>query len=859
MSKKPFHEVVAQRLIEQLKQGTAPWQRPWEPGAPNAFIPMNPSTGKRYKGVNALALMAKDYRDPRWMTYKQAEEANAQVRRGEKGSAIHYWKFTEQQIKTNEQGMPMLDADGNPLRIEIRLERPRVFYATVFNAEQMDGLPARTHKEHTWNAIERAENILNASGAVMLHGENNRAFYKPSTDTIHLPDKSLFLSADKYYATALHELSHWTGHSSRMDRDLIHPFGSEGYAKEELRAEIASMILGDELGIGHDPGQHASYVGCWIKVLRDDPLELFRAAAEAEKIQDFIVAFEHKLDQTQHTKQNTAQEVLNNKAREVDSFVATAERIAMKHDQRRNQSAQLTDSNIDLDKNHHSLDDEIDLLNEAQRKRPTAENETIWLDIPFKQKEVAKELAGVLPDGRKAIAWDKEQSRWFAHPGAHLEHLTPWLISKNQDSDNKVQEIDSSQIATEKTWLSVPYVQREAVKHIAGTLADGKKALEWDKAAKCWFAHIGTNLEPLKPWLLNAAQERQKPALTPEQEFSDTLKSIGSIVSGEHPIMDGKKHRIWVEGDKKGEKSGFYVAHLDGHPAGYVKNNRTGIEIKWKSKGYSLTDEERATLHAIAAIKSQERAEAQRKDQEEAAQRVSKQLSNLVLITSPTPYLQTKKIEPHSEIFTDSEGQTTYIPAIDADGKLWTMQYIKEDGSKRFAKNSRKEGCFHALGGLNAIADAPVLVIAEGYATAASISQELGFAAISAFDAGNLEPVARALHEQFPDKPIIIMGDDDKYLEQTQNVNPGKTKALEAAKAVNGIAVFPIFAPGEQAANPKAFSDFNDLTTKSVFGAEGVKRQVKSVVDQIIQKHEVHNMKQKQVSKTNQQQSALAR
>ena len=414
-----------------------------------------------------------------------------------------------------------------------------------------------------------------------------------------------------------------------------------------------------------------------------------------------------------------------------------------------------------------------------------------------------------------------------------------------------------SQRATEKTWLAVPYEQREAVKHIAGTLEDGKKAVAWDKAAKCWFAHIGANLEPLKPWLLNTTQERQQPALTPEQEFSDTLKSIGSIVTGEHPIMDGKKHRIFVEGDKKGERSGFYVGHLDGHPAGYVKNNRTGIEIKWKSKGYSLTDEERTTLYALAATKIQERADKQRQDQEEAAQRVSKQLSDLVLITSPTPYLQTKKIEPHSEIFTDVKGQTTYIPAIDASGKLWTMQYIKEDGTKRFAKNSRKEGCFHALGGLNAIAEAPALVIAEGFATAASISQELGFATVSAFDAGNLEPVARALQELFPDKPIIIMGDDDKHLELTQGVNPGKAKAKDAAKSVNGVALFPIFAPGEQAGDPKAFSDFNDLATKSILGRDGVIRQVKHRVDSIVQNHKLDNREQLKLSTTWRQKRAF--
>ncbi|HGC5753127.1 TPA: DUF5710 domain-containing protein [Legionella pneumophila] len=666
-------------------------------------------------------------------------------------------------------------------------------------------------------------------------------------------------------------------------------------------------------------------------------------------MQQFIVAFEHKLEQTQHTKQGKAQEGLDSQVLEVDlgpvfnapeiwdfttfrgnslelmlreegihtigdvtgnlstqfydrardtlspffgvtknpdypinyntsleldymvdSFVAAAERIVMEHDQRKNQLEPLSEHKNDLDLNPQTLDEEIVLLNEAQNtlqeagqfnqsisKSNAAENEKIWLNIPFKQKEVAKELAGVLSDGRKAIAWDKEHSRWFAHPGANLEILKPWLISPNPDIDSKAQETTSSQIATEKTWLAVPYEQREAVKHIAGRLADGKKAVEWDKAAKCWFAHIGANLEPLKPWLLNTVQERQQPALTPEQEFSDVLRSIGSIVTGEHPIMDGKKHRISVEGDKKGERSGFYVGHLDGHPAGYVKNNRTGIETKWKSKGYSLTDEERATLHALAATKIKERAEAQKQDQEEAAKRVSKQLSDLVLITNPTPYLQTKKIEPQSEIFTDVNGQTTYIPAIDAHGKLWTMQYIKEDGTKRFAKNSRKEGCFHALGGLNAIAEAPALVIAEGFATAASISQELGFATISAFDAGNLEPVARALQEQFPDKPIVIMGDDDKHLEITQGINPGKTKATEAAKAVNGVALFPIFAPGEQSEDPKSFSDFNDLASKSVLGSEGVNRQIKPILEKVIRKNETSIIGQQEIKTTQHQRSTL--
>ena len=217
--KKPFHETVAEKLIEQLEQGTAPWQKPWNPGESGSFLPYNPVTGNRYKGINSLHLLSQDRDDQRWMTYKQAAEVGAQVRKGEKSTGIQYWKFTEEHIKKDDDGKPVLDGEGNPVKMVVKLERPRAFFATVFNAEQIDGLPPLQKKEQTWNPIERAEGILTASGAHSSHG-GNRAFYRPTTDSIHLPDKSQFPNAENYYATALHELGHWTGHEDRLDRDL---------------------------------------------------------------------------------------------------------------------------------------------------------------------------------------------------------------------------------------------------------------------------------------------------------------------------------------------------------------------------------------------------------------------------------------------------------------------------------------------------------------------------------------------------------------------------------------------------------------------------------------------------------------
>ena len=149
-AKKPFHEIVAEKLIKQLEAGTAPWQRPWDAGKVGAFLPYNPVTDNRYKGINVLVLLSQNRDDQRWMTYKQADEAGAQVRKGEKGTGIQYWKFIDEHNKKDDTGKPLVDKQGKPVKEYIKLERPRVFFATVFNAEQIEGLPPLQRREQTW-------------------------------------------------------------------------------------------------------------------------------------------------------------------------------------------------------------------------------------------------------------------------------------------------------------------------------------------------------------------------------------------------------------------------------------------------------------------------------------------------------------------------------------------------------------------------------------------------------------------------------------------------------------------------------------------------------------------------------------
>lgn len=285
-----FSDKVAESLIERIQAGTAPWQRPYEESL-HSTLPMNPTTGKRYNGINSMWLsIMQPNGDPRWMTYRQAAEKGWQVRRGEKSTLIECWVFEKQEKdeKTGEKKW-------------VRLDRPFWKPGYVFHATQIDGLPELPVPKHDWNPIERVEALLKESQADIRHEAGATPHYSLTKDRIVMPERGQFLDAGRYAATALHELGHWTGHPSRLNRSMAHAFGSPDYAREELRAEIASYLLGQELGIGHDPGQHDAYLGSWLAALRQDPREIFRACADAEKIVTHVRQFDlHQVqEQTQ--------------------------------------------------------------------------------------------------------------------------------------------------------------------------------------------------------------------------------------------------------------------------------------------------------------------------------------------------------------------------------------------------------------------------------------------------------------------------------------------------------------------------------------------------------------------------------
>jgi antirestriction protein ArdC len=277
---------VTAKIIADLERGNLTWLQPWQSGhkAGPVSRPLR-AGGIPYRGVNVLMLwaaaMEKGYSCPLWLTYKQAAELGGQVRKGEKGSLVVY---------ANRITKTATDDKGADVEIEI----PFMKGYTVFNAEQIEGLPAHFYAttQPLNNAIERldaVERFFASTKATIKHG-GNRAFYSPSLDFVQMPELPTFRDAESYYATLAHEATHWTRHESRLDRDLGRKrFGDAGYAMEELVAEIGAAFLCADLGITPETrDDHAAYIASWLKVLKDDKRAIFTAASHAQKAADFL-------------------------------------------------------------------------------------------------------------------------------------------------------------------------------------------------------------------------------------------------------------------------------------------------------------------------------------------------------------------------------------------------------------------------------------------------------------------------------------------------------------------------------------------------------------------------------------------
>lgn len=296
-----IYHAITTKIIAELEQGIVPWVQPWTSSRQlrPLGLPVNGLTRRSYSGINILllwsALEERGFASPYWVTFKQCIAMGGSVRKGEKGTHVYFAdKFVPQKEKARTE-----ETGDEPNSIAF-LKR-----YTVFNAEQCDGLPrclvASPVAKPERQIEPEAEALIVATGADFRIG-GNQAFYVPSEDFIRIPQASDFTDTINWYRTAFHELGHWTGHKTRLDRSLTTKFGTVDYAREELVAEMATAFVCASLGIVPTV-RHADYIGSWLQVLKEDAKAIVRAASLASKASDVILAFRSEQQSTSDMEQ----------------------------------------------------------------------------------------------------------------------------------------------------------------------------------------------------------------------------------------------------------------------------------------------------------------------------------------------------------------------------------------------------------------------------------------------------------------------------------------------------------------------------------------------------------------------------
>ena len=285
--KKDIYKMVTDRILEALEKGIVPWQKPWTGGA--LGMPKNLVSKKAYRGSNIFLLgivaECEGYESPYWVTYKQAKSLGGNVKKGQKGCHVVFWKFLDREVEVNGE----MKVDSIPF----------LRYYTVFNIDQCENLDEKKLPEKPkvdeldFQPIEKCEQVVDGmKQRPEIEFKEQRAYYRPSTDTVNMPKEKSFVGEEEYYSTLFHELVHSTGHYSRLNRKGVSKIAARGedYSKEELIAEMGAAMLCAMTGIVDKTLDNtASYIDNWMRAIRDDKKLVVCAAGKAQKAADFIL------------------------------------------------------------------------------------------------------------------------------------------------------------------------------------------------------------------------------------------------------------------------------------------------------------------------------------------------------------------------------------------------------------------------------------------------------------------------------------------------------------------------------------------------------------------------------------------
>lgn len=822
-----FHVALSKQVAEQIKRGTVSWLQAHE--NEHIDLPYNPITGKNYTAANNMVLSAKGYTDSRWLTYDQAAEQGCQVKKGEKATEIAFYHYID--YKTKE-----------------KLDKPKIQTVKLFNAEQLTGIEKMPGKaSNKEEALAKVQSIFENSQVKIVNNQKDKVFYRSKDDTIYMPPKEAYKDELAYGSAAIHELCRWAGNGGeRLNYETV-PFGTEAFARQKLRTEIASYMLCKELGIPFEP-EGQQFADQWVQVIEKSPFEILNAAKDAEKIKGFIMEFDKTLEKAQELEQGQEIEPAENTLAEAKEQARRTEHVqtAEQSEQEETQAEQAPKKEwkemIKLSVSYDDKDEAKALgakwskqeqswyvlegtdLQPFYKWLPKEKKVELimasrdYLDVPREEKDEAKAL------GAK---WDKYQKAWYVEKGTDLEPFAKWnkldLTERNvsQTAEQTPKEQAVSQTAEpkqeqtekevsaeqnpaqDKTFIAVPYDECKDAKALGA---------KWDAENKSWYVEKGADLNKFKEWLVdeNTVVPAKQESISPEIEFAQHCRANGLDV--DTPIMDGQIHRVPLISKPDG-KDGAYCGYLDGVPSGWSQNYVTGEKSKFVSSGVQLTEEEKAKQRAEHARKLQEREAKRQRDYDIAANNAKRVLNNSVEADKNHAYLQEKGIKPY--IAMENIYNQLVVPVQNIHGDIRGVQFIEENGSKKFLSGIEKKGNFALLS--EEAKDVSKVLVCEGFATGASLHEATKLPVVVAFDAGNLEEVSKALAEKYKGIEITVCADNDRYKDN----NVGLECAKKAALAVNGKLAVPQFTKEEQA---RKLTDFNDLHKAQ--GLDAVTRQV---------------------------------
>ncbi|NDY73133.1 antirestriction protein [Desulfobacter hydrogenophilus] len=748
----------SKRVLEAIEKGDAPWQKPWEEGL-LLELPKNLTTDQNYKGVNLINLAMSGYNDPRWMTFNQAKDMNCFVKKGQKASKGFFYSPARLEKELDDKGKPILDENGEEKITKVNKPIFKTF--SVFNATQIEGVEPYRHPEPAWKPEDKAEKLIASANVEITGSQLDKAFYNFLTHSIETPDKSQFDDKSKYYSTIFHELSHATAHKSMLDRGVDYA-DKDSRAKEELRAEISSWLVCSQIGIGYSAESKESnkaYVSSWLKAIKpeDRAKELGFAMKDAEKIVEYLMGPD--LEKGKATQ------------KEAERLQAKADKYRIDHKDLFSYTEKITVAmgNPDL------FDD---LMPEHYKSDPLS---AFNKELDDSQREIVTYLKNIAPSLEK-----KSKSV----PSPQVPSPAPKL-SKNS-------QIEKRDPALSRMYINVPYSEKDEAKALGA---------KWDKQEKSWFVESEIDQAPFKKWLEPAQDSLDMNKVT--AQFQDQASRLGLKIDS--PQADGKLHRVAVEGDKGGKKSGAYTLYPDGRPAGFIQNHKTGEKANFKYEG---------ELGKTVITSGNKQARAAERDQDHAA--AAKKAFGIYINAEKTtshPYLTDKKINGDKGYRVDKNNRLI-VPAKNLKtNKIESLQFIGEDGQKQFLTGGKKSGNAYTIGELD---EQKPILLAEGFATGKTLNDVSHLPAVVCFDANNLENVAKQIRELMPSAELFICADND----HAKKNNVGVKKAEKAAKAVGAKVIIPKFTDESK---KLGYTDFNDLA-KCKMGKSRVQSQLKSQI-----------------------------